>query len=171
MYLWGEEHSSYYVPRMWVYIPCTPLLRVQVKHHRPGSSLIVSSAYPSVTIPVSNSHSMLNPNHNPTPKIAQTLNITQTVNITLTLPQRWSDVTFGSHFSLSPLEGMVAPLTEAGMEVVFTPEGVDDDIRQEGVLCMIEVRKIKKIKYDNSKHTQSRHSGGRQKTPRCVRTV
>lgn len=34
----------------------------------------------------------------------------------------------------------MAPLTETGIEVVFTPEGVDDDIRREGVLCTIEVR-------------------------------
>lgn len=33
----------------------------------------------------------------------------------------------------------MAPLTEAGIQVVFTPEFVDDDIRQEGVLCAIEV--------------------------------
>lgn len=52
---------------------------------------------------------------------------------------RWNEDTFGPHFTVSPLEGMIAPLTEAGMEVVFTPEGVDDDIRKEGVLCMIEV--------------------------------
>lgn len=52
---------------------------------------------------------------------------------------RWNEDTFGPHFTVSPLEGMIAPLTEAGIEVVFAPEGVDDDIRQEGVLCMIEV--------------------------------
>ena len=34
----------------------------------------------------------------------------------------------------------MAPLTETGIEVVFTPESIDDDIRREGVLCMIEVR-------------------------------
>lgn len=33
----------------------------------------------------------------------------------------------------------MAPLTETGIEVVFTPESIDDDIRREGVLCMIEV--------------------------------
>lgn len=52
---------------------------------------------------------------------------------------RWNEETFGPDFSLSPLEGIVAPLTETGIEVVFTPERVDDDIRREGVLCMIEV--------------------------------
>lgn len=52
---------------------------------------------------------------------------------------RWNEETFGPHFSASPLEGIVAPLTETGIEVVFTPERVDDDIRREGVLCMIEV--------------------------------
>lgn len=35
---------------------------------------------------------------------------------------------------------MLAPLTEAAMEVVFTPAFVDDDIRQEGILLMVEVR-------------------------------
>lgn len=34
----------------------------------------------------------------------------------------------------------MAPLTETGIEVVFTPTSVDDDIRREGVLCMVEVR-------------------------------
>lgn len=53
---------------------------------------------------------------------------------------RWDEETFGPHFSASPLEGIVAPLTETGIEVVFSPEGIDDDIRREGVLCMIEVR-------------------------------
>lgn len=33
----------------------------------------------------------------------------------------------------------MAPLTETGIEVVFTPASVDDDIRREGVLCMVEV--------------------------------
>lgn len=53
---------------------------------------------------------------------------------------RWNEETFGPHFSASPVEGIVAPLTETGIEVVFTPKNVDDDIRREGVLCMVEVR-------------------------------
>ena len=53
---------------------------------------------------------------------------------------RWNEDAFGPHFKATPLEGIVAPLTETGIEVVFTPEGVDDDIRREGVLCTIEVR-------------------------------
>lgn len=56
------------------------------------------------------------------------------------LSRRWSEATFGPHFTISPVEGMIAPLVEAGMEAVFSPEGVDDDIRQEGALCMIEVK-------------------------------
>ncbi|CAM9826263.1 unnamed protein product [Ectocarpus sp. 8 AP-2014] len=51
---------------------------------------------------------------------------------------RWNEETFGPHFSASPVEGIVAPLTETGIEVVFTPKNVDDDIRREGVLCMVE---------------------------------
>lgn len=58
----------------------------------------------------------------------------------MVLTKRWNEDTFGDHFTVSPLEGMLAPLTEAAMEVVFTPAFVDDDIRQEGVLCMVEVR-------------------------------
>lgn len=54
--------------------------------------------------------------------------------------KRWNEATLGPHFTVSPVEGMVAPLTETGIEVVFTPEGVDDDIRQEGVMCMVEVK-------------------------------
>ncbi|CAN0291303.1 unnamed protein product, partial [Laminaria digitata] len=52
---------------------------------------------------------------------------------------RWNEDTFGPHFKATPLEGIVAPLTETGIEFVFTPDGVDDDIRREGVLCTIEV--------------------------------
>lgn len=37
------------------------------------------------------------------------------------------------------MQGIIAPLTETGIEVVFTPQGVDDDIRHEGVSCNIEV--------------------------------
>lgn len=37
---------------------------------------------------------------------------------------------------------MVAPLTEAAIDVVFTPADVDDDIRQEGVMCLIEVKRV-----------------------------
>lgn len=37
---------------------------------------------------------------------------------------------------------MVAPLTETAIDVVFTPVGVDDDIRQEGVMCLIEVKYV-----------------------------
>ena len=59
---------------------------------------------------------------------------------TTTSAKRWLEDSFGAHFTVSPLEGMMAPLTEAGMQVVFTPEFVDDDIRQEGVLCAVEVR-------------------------------
>ncbi|CAM9387157.1 unnamed protein product, partial [Sphacelaria rigidula] len=53
---------------------------------------------------------------------------------------RWNEATFSRHFTVSPLEGMVAPLTETAIDVVFTPVGVDDDIRQEGVMCLIEVK-------------------------------
>ncbi|CAN0162621.1 unnamed protein product, partial [Ectocarpus sp. 12 AP-2014] len=52
---------------------------------------------------------------------------------------RWDEETFGPHFSASPIEGIVTPLTETGIEVVFTPKDVDDDIRREGVLCVVEV--------------------------------
>lgn len=58
----------------------------------------------------------------------------------VTTRSRWNEDTFGPHFSASPLEGIVAPLTETGIQVVFTPASVDDDIRREGILCMVEVR-------------------------------
>ena len=69
-------------------------------------------------------------------------------------PNRWNEDTFGPHFKATPLEGIVAPLTETGIEVVFTPEGVDDDIRREGVLCSIEVRMHFRIMPESSS-TQS----------------
>ncbi|CAM9618665.1 unnamed protein product, partial [Choristocarpus tenellus] len=51
---------------------------------------------------------------------------------------RWSETTFGAHFLVSPTEGMLAPLSEIALDVIFTPQCIDDDIRQEGVLCNIE---------------------------------
>jgi len=51
---------------------------------------------------------------------------------------RWQESTFGPHFRVAPLEGVVAPMSEAAFEVTFQPRAVDDDIRVEGIRLFVE---------------------------------
>jgi len=53
------------------------------------------------------------------------------------LSYEWVESSFGSHFKISPLSGKLAPGTEASFDVVFRPQFVDSDVRQEGIMLMI----------------------------------
>eukprot|EP01034_Spumella_vulgaris_P022205 gene22205-28319_t len=49
----------------------------------------------------------------------------------------WNEDTFGKHFSLSPLSGKLLPGSEVSFDVVFRPQFVDEDIRQDGIELII----------------------------------
>jgi hydrocephalus-inducing protein len=50
---------------------------------------------------------------------------------------QWMEATFGQHFSITPLSGKLLPGTEATFDVIFTPQSIDEDIRQDGITLMI----------------------------------
>ena len=50
----------------------------------------------------------------------------------------WQAASFGQHFSIAPLEGMVAPGSEAAFKVTFRPQKVDEDIRVEGIRLFVD---------------------------------
>ncbi|CAM9698611.1 unnamed protein product, partial [Chrysoparadoxa australica] len=51
---------------------------------------------------------------------------------------RWIEHSFGQHFRVEPLEGMIAPLSDMAFEVTFEPMVVDDDIRREGMQLSVD---------------------------------
>ena len=51
---------------------------------------------------------------------------------------RWQVPTFGQHFSISPVEGVVPAGSELAFDVVFHPRVVDDDVRVEGMRLNVE---------------------------------
>ncbi|CAE7551801.1 Hydin, partial [Symbiodinium microadriaticum] len=55
----------------------------------------------------------------------------------LSLTFQWSEASFGPHFSISPLYGKLAPGNEINFDVVFNPQFVDADIRQENIMLSI----------------------------------
>jgi hypothetical protein len=50
---------------------------------------------------------------------------------------QWLTNSFGSHFTISPLQGRLAPSSEIFCEVIFQPTYVNEDIRQENVSVSI----------------------------------
>jgi hydrocephalus-inducing protein len=55
----------------------------------------------------------------------------------LPLGFQWMEGTFGKHFSISPLTGKLTPGSEISFDVIFKPQFVDEDIRQEKIMLMI----------------------------------
>jgi len=56
------------------------------------------------------------------------------------LPARlkWVESTFGEHFSISPVDVNVPPGSEFAFDVVFSPEEISDDLRQEGIKLLVD---------------------------------
>jgi len=50
----------------------------------------------------------------------------------------WNASAFGPHFSISPSEGYLGPHADITFDVTFHPAFVNDDIRNEGLLCQVE---------------------------------
>eukprot|EP00937_MAST-01D_sp_MAST-1D-sp2_P000047 g47.t1 len=50
----------------------------------------------------------------------------------------WDERALAPHFSISPIEGMLRPLSGQKFEVTFRPTRIDDDIRHEGVTCYLQ---------------------------------
>lgn len=55
----------------------------------------------------------------------------------LAISFQWLESTFGPHFSISPLVGKIGAGDEMTFDVTFKPQFLDEDIRQEGILCAI----------------------------------
>ena len=55
----------------------------------------------------------------------------------LAITFQWLESTFGPHFSISPLSGKIGAGDEMTFDVIFKPQFLDEDIRQEGILCAI----------------------------------
>ena len=55
----------------------------------------------------------------------------------LSLTFQWSEASFGPHFRISPLFGKLSPGSEINFDVVFDPQYVDADIRQENIMLSI----------------------------------
>jgi len=55
----------------------------------------------------------------------------------LAITFQWLESTFGPHFSISPLTGKIGAGDEMTFDVTFKPQFLDEDIRQEGILCAI----------------------------------
>lgn len=55
----------------------------------------------------------------------------------LPVTYQWIESSFGPHFTISPLVGKLGPGDNCTFQVVFNPKAIDDDIRQENILCAI----------------------------------
>jgi hypothetical protein len=51
---------------------------------------------------------------------------------------QWDAKQFGPDFSISPVEGFLAPFSQLKFEVTFHPRKIDDDIRYEGLTCYLQ---------------------------------
>ena len=49
----------------------------------------------------------------------------------------WQEATFGQNFSITPLSGKLQPNSETAFDVVFHPNDIDDDIRQDNITLMV----------------------------------
>jgi len=65
----------------------------------------------------------------------KTLSLENSGDIAITF--QWVESTFGRHFSMSPMQGKLQPNSEMTFDVTFCPVNVDDDIRQDNIICQI----------------------------------
>ena len=56
----------------------------------------------------------------------------------------WHADTLGADFSISPLEGYLAPAMEASFDITFHPKDVNQDVRKDQVPCRLWIVEKKK---------------------------